>query len=93
MITARRRQMAAGSEFANAQSGRLPFPPFYWNAQMINAIISDANRIGLTLAKIAHDLAHVDLKSVESVADRALLLRLQRCAHDAAIAFQLALPR
>jgi hypothetical protein len=58
----------------------------------IQEILAAADRIGQDLAKLAHDLAHLDLKS-ESVEVRALLARLQRSAHDTALAFQNALPR
>jgi hypothetical protein len=69
-----------------------PLPPTkYWKQTMtLDEIFKSAKRISLDLAKIAHDLAHLDMKSVE-VDERAALLRLQRNAHDAALAFQLAL--
>jgi hypothetical protein len=53
----------------------------------IAEILVAADRIGIELEKLAHDLAHADLKSV-NVQDRALLMRLGRSAHDAALAFQ-----
>jgi hypothetical protein len=59
----------------------------------ITEILAAADRIGKELSDLAHLLGHLDLKTVESVSDRALLLRLQRCAHDTATSFKLALPR
>lgn len=89
------RGLAAGLSREHPLTEVRPLPFFIHfgtDTMTVAEILKAATRIGLDMAKLAHDLAHADIKSF-SVADRAAIMRLQRSAHDSALAFQSALPR
>jgi hypothetical protein len=72
--------------------GRRSLSPSIRIKQMNDDILARIERITAELGQVAHDLGHLDIRTL-SVADKMAVLRLQRVAHDSALSFQNAKPR